>query len=68
MAAEKGKKNVLADVCGIFECLLPQTHLIKAPNSLDSSRPNGRLSQNPKTGDFRELNMVKNIISFLAEL
>ena len=34
----------------------PKTHLIKAVNSLDSSRPNGRLSQKtPKTGGFREL-------------
>ena len=30
----------------------PKMHLIKALNSFDSSRPNGRLSQNPKTGDF----------------
>ena len=30
-----------------------KTHLIKALNFLDSSRPNERLSQNPKTGGFR---------------
>ena len=29
-----------------------KTYLIKALNYLDSSRPNGTLSQNPKTGGF----------------
>ena len=38
----------------------PKTHLMKALYSLDSSRPNGRLSQNPKTGGFRELFLPEN--------
>ena len=37
-----------------------KTHLIKALNSLDSSRPNGRLSQNPKPGGFRDLFLPEN--------
>ena len=44
----------------------PKTHLIKAINSPDSSRPNGRLSQNQKkkqqqkTRGFRELVLPGN--------
>ena len=49
----KNKKKMLAEIFDIFEC--PKTHLIKALNSLDSSRPYGRLSENQKTGDSREL-------------
>ena len=41
---------------------LLKTHLIKALNSLDSSRPNGRLSQNPKTGGFRKLFLTENYL------
>ena len=37
-----------------------QTHLIKALNSRDSARPIERLSQNPKTGGFRELVLPGN--------
>ena len=58
LAVQKRKKNS-AEIFGIFECLLPQTHLIKTLNSLDSSRQNRRLSQNPKTGCFRELFLPK---------
>ena len=32
----------------------PKTDLIKALSSLESSRSNGRLSQNPKTGGCTE--------------
>ena len=38
----------------------PQTHLNKALNSLHSPRPNGRLSQNPKIGGFREMFVPEN--------
>ena len=38
----------------------PQTRLIKALTSVDSSRPNGRLSQNRKTGDIGELFLPEN--------
>ena len=40
--------------------ITPKTNLIKALYSLDSSRPNGRLSQNPKTERFRELFIPEN--------
>ena len=40
--------------------ITPKTHLIKALNSLDSSRPYERLLKNPKTGDFRELFLPEN--------
>ena len=32
-----------------------KSHLIKSLNSLDSSRPYGRLLENQKAGDFKEL-------------
>ena len=38
----------------------PKTNLMKALNSLVSSRSNGRLSQNPKTGNFREFFLPEN--------
>ena len=70
MAAEKCKKKKMfwQKFVAFLNVCYPRTHLFKALNSLYSSRPNGRLSQNPKRGDFREFDMVKNIISFLAEL
>ena len=37
----------------------PKTHLVKALNSLDSSRPYGRLLENPKTGGSRELFLIE---------
>ena len=60
MTAQKRKKKIWAEIFGIFECLFPKTHLLKVLNSLDSSRPNGGLSQNPKTGGFRELFLPKS--------
>ena len=52
MAAQKRKKIVGRNLL-YFECLLTEnpTNL----NSLDPSRSNGRLYQNPKTGASREL-------------
>ena len=44
----------------VLNAYYPKTHLIKALNSLDSQRPNGRLSQNLKTGGFRELHLLEN--------
>ena len=38
----------------------PKTHLIKTFYSLDYSKPNGRLSQTPRTGGFRELFLPEN--------
>ena len=60
MTAQKCKNKIWAEIFCIFECLLLKIHLIKALNSLDSSRPNGGLSQNSKTRGFRELFLPKN--------
>ena len=60
MAAQKRTKEFLVEIFGILNVCYPKTHLIKALYSLDSSRPNGRLSQNPKTGGFRELFLPEN--------
>ena len=61
MADQNGKKKIFWQKFLAFlnVCHL-KTHLIKALNSLDSSRPNGRLSQNLKTGSFRELFLPEN--------
>ena len=56
MAAQKRKKKNLQK----FLAYYPKTHLIKALHCLDSSRPNGRLSQIPKTGSFREFFLPEN--------
>ena len=37
-----------------------KTDLIETLYSLDFSRPNGKLSENPKTGGFRELFLPEN--------
>ena len=53
MAAQKRTKNLLTEIFGVFEHLLPQ-------NSLDSSRPWERLLENPKTGGSRKLFLPEN--------
>ena len=60
MVAQNWKKKKLKKLFAFLNAYYPKTHLIKALNSLDSSRPNGRLSQNPKTGGFRELFLPEN--------
>ena len=60
MAAQIQTKKNLAEIFGIFECLLPQDPSNHALNCLDSSRPNGRISQNPKTGGLRDLFLPEN--------
>ena len=61
MAAQKRKKNFFRQkFLAFLNVYYPQIHLIKALYSLDSSRPNGRLSQNSKTGDFMELFLPEN--------
>ena len=60
MAAQKHQKMFLAEMFCILNVYYPKTHLIKALNSLDSSIPNVRLSQNPKTGGFTELFAPEN--------
>ena len=56
MPKEIARRNFFA----YLNVYYPQTHLIKALESPDSSRPNGRLSQNQKTGGFRELVLPGN--------
>ena len=60
MADQKGKKNFWQKLLAFLNVNYPRTNLIKAPYCLDSSRPNGRLLQNPKTGGFRELFLPEN--------
>ena len=62
MVAQKRKKKKIWQNFFLFfsAYYYPQTHLIKAVNSLDSSRSNGRISKNPKTGEFRELVLPGN--------
>ena len=60
MAAQKRKKKIRQKFLAFLNVYYPKTHLIKAFNSLDSSRSNGRLSQNPKTRGFRELFLPEN--------
>ena len=57
---KKKKKKNLAEIFGIFECLLPQTHLMKTLYSLDSSRSYGRVLENPKTGASRNLFLLES--------
>ena len=54
MAAQKLPKKFCQKFFAFLNAEYPKTDLFKALNSLDSSRPNGRLSQNPKAGSFRE--------------
>ena len=49
------KKNFRQKFLAFLNVYYLKTHLIKVLNSLDSSRPNGRPSQNQKTGGFRGL-------------
>ena len=60
MAAQKHQTKFLAEILRIFECLLPQNLSNQSSTLLDSSRPNGRLSQNQKTRGFRELFLPEN--------
>ena len=60
MAAQKHKKKFQLKYVAILNAYYPKSHLIKALNSRHSLRPNGGLSQNPKTGGFRELFLPEN--------
>ena len=53
-------KIILQKYFAFLNANYPKTHLTKALNSLDSSRPNGRLSQNPKKGGLKELFLPGN--------
>ena len=70
MAAQRvKKKHIWEKFLAFLNVYYPKTHLIKALYSLDSSRPNGRLLQNPKTGGLRESflpeNDFKTTVNFL---
>ena len=56
MAAQKRKKKkLLAEIFCIFECLLTQNPTNQIHNSLDSSRPFERPSENKKIGALEKL-------------
>ena len=59
MTAQKHKKFWPIFFAFLNACK-PKTQQIKALNFIDSSRSYGRLSQNPKTGGFRELLLAEN--------
>ena len=53
MAAQKCKKKIVNYNFWYFWMPTnPKPNLTRFNNSLDSSRPYGTLTQNPKTGDF----------------
>ena len=54
------KKNCWQNFFAYLNAYYFKIHLIKALNSLDSSRPYGRLLKNPKTSSFRELFLPEN--------
>ena len=50
MVTQKCKKKIVSrKVVASLNVYYPKTHLIKSCNSLDSSRPYGRLLENQKT-------------------
>ena len=61
MAAQKHTKNFRQNFLAFLNVCYPKNHPIKALYYLDSSRPNGRLSQNPKQealGNYFCLKMI----------
>ena len=60
MAARKHKKNYWQNFFAFLIAYKPKTLLIKGLNSIDSTRSYGRLSENVKTGGFRELFLPEN--------
>ena len=60
MAAQKRKKKCWQNFFAFLNAYYPKTQLIKALNSLDSSRPHGKLLESPKIGSFRELFLPQN--------
>ena len=55
MAAQKLKKNCQQKFFAFLNASYPKTHLIQSLNSLDSSRPYGRLLENQKVWGSTEL-------------
>ena len=60
MEAEKHRKSSWQKFFSILNAYKPKTQLIKALHYIDSTKSFGRLSQNLKTGDFRELFLSEN--------
>ena len=60
MAAQKRQKICWQKFFAFLNAFWPKPQLIKALNSLDSSISYGRLLQNQKTEDSRELFLPKN--------
>ena len=60
MAAQRPPKKFRQKYFAFLNVYYPKTYLIKVLNSLYTSRLNGRLSQNPKTGGFRDLFLPEN--------
>ena len=55
-----GKKKNWQKFSALLNIYYPKTHPVKTLNSFSSSRPDGRPSQNPKTGGFMELFLPEN--------
>ena len=60
MAAQKHARICWQKLFAFLNIYLYKTQLIKALNSLDSSRPYKRLLENPKTGGSRDLFLPEN--------
>ena len=60
MADQKDKKKFRQKILAFLNVYHPKTHLIKGLYSLNSSRPNGRLLQNPKPVGYCELFLAEN--------
>ena len=60
MAAPKFFKKLSAECFAFLNAYYPKTHIIQSLNSLDSSRPYGRLLENQKTWGSKELFLPEN--------
>ena len=60
VAQKDTKQNCWQKLTVFLNAHYSKTHLLKALNSLDSSRTYGRLSENLKTGGSRELFLPEN--------
>ena len=58
MATQKHTKIFWQKFFAFLNVYKPKSQLIKGLNSFDFSRPYGRLSQNPKTGDFKMISKL----------
>ena len=66
MVAQKRKRNIWLTFFAFMKAYYTKNQLIKALNSLDSSKPSGRLLDNPKTEDFRELFLPENDFKYCS--